>query len=73
MELDYGLSMPGKYIETNTPIVHSDTLSWKINADRILLKDCTLTATSRKSNYWAFAVTAVIVVFGILGLWIKRK
>lgn len=72
-ELNYQLSLPGKIVETNTPIVFGDTLSWKVDANRFFFTDYTLTATSRKPNFWAFGVTGIIVVLGLVGLWIKRK
>jgi hypothetical protein len=73
MHLDYELSMPGKVIETSTPIIHGDTLTWKIDADRFFFKEYTLRAKSRRPNYWAFGVTGIIVVLGLMGFWVRRK
>jgi hypothetical protein len=71
-EVNYRLSLPGKIIETNAPFLNQDTLSWKVDDERFYFQDYPLNATSRKPNYWAFAVTAVVVILAVLGLWVRR-
>jgi hypothetical protein len=72
-ELKYMLSLPGTIIATNAPFINGDTLSWKVDAYRFFINDYNLNALSRKTNYWAFAVTGIIIVFSVLGFWVKRK
>ena len=73
MELDYGLSLPGKIIETNAPFLSGDTLRWKVDGYRFFFNDYKLYGVSRKPNYWAFGVTGIIVLLSILGFWVKKK
>lgn len=73
MELDYQLTLPGKVLETNAPFMNGDTLKWKLDQYRFFFTDYTFHAASRKPNYWAFAVTAILVIFSVLTLLVKRK
>ena len=73
MEINYKLSVPGKVIETNAPFMGGDTLSWKLDANRIFLKDYIISAESRKPNFWAFGLTGVVVILSLLGFLLKRK
>jgi len=73
VELNYKLSMPGKVIETTAPFVNKDTLTWRVEDDRFFFNNYTLQALSRKPNYWAFAVTGVVVALALLGFLVKRK
>ncbi|MBN1143481.1 MAG: hypothetical protein JXA72_03630 [Bacteroidales bacterium] len=73
MKLDYRLTLPGKVVETNAPFLTNDTLTWKVDAYRFFFTDYTLRAASRKPNYWAFAVTAVILILSVLTFLVKRK
>lgn len=73
MELDYQLTMPGKALETNASFINGDTLKWKLDQYRFFFTDYTLQAASRKPNYWAFAVTAIIVILSALTFLVKRK
>jgi hypothetical protein len=72
-KLNYKLCMPGKIIETNSCQINGDTISWKVNAERFFFNDYTIKATSRKPNYWAFGITGVIVILGLLGFWVRKK
>ncbi len=71
--LEYGLSLPGKVIETNAHFVSGDTLSWNFDAYRFFINDYSLTAKSRKPNYWAFITTGIIIAFSVIGFRVKRK
>ncbi len=73
MELSYQLTMPGKVLETDASFFNGDTLKWKLDQNRFFFTDYTLHAASRKPNYWAFAVTAILVIFSVLTLLVKRK
>lgn len=71
-ELNFRLTLPGKVIETNAPFVNQDTISWKVDDNRFYFQDYPLNATSRKPNYWAFAVTAVVIILAVTGLMVKK-
>jgi hypothetical protein len=70
--LDYNLIMPGKLIQTNSQIIHRDTLQWKITAYRMVLNDCMISATSRVANVWAFIVSGLLVLLAIGSFIYKR-
>jgi hypothetical protein len=64
-KIEYQLIVPGKLIHANTPLVHQDTLTWKITALRMIPGDYQLTAISRTVHPWAF-----VVVFFFAGLFV---
>lgn len=63
----FEVAMPGKPLSSNAQSVEGDTLIWEVDGFRLLGGDCSLTATTRKANYWAFAISllAVLAVFAI--------
>lgn len=61
-KLEYRLVMPGKVTVTNCERVPADTLHWTVTAYRFTLSDLELRAQSRKANWWAFAISGLIVV-----------
>jgi CheY-specific phosphatase CheX len=73
MELTYNLSMPGKIIDSNTPVIHGDTLTWKVDAYRFFFTDYTLHTKSRKPNIWAFGLTGLLILLITGSFWIKKK
>lgn len=73
LNLNSGLSLPGKVIETNAPFTSGDTLSWNVDDRRFFIHDYSLTATSRKPNYWTFIATGLIIALSVIGFWVKRK
>jgi hypothetical protein len=73
MKLNYQLTMPGKVLETDASFFNGDTLNWKVDQYRFFFTDYTLHAASRKPNYWAFAITAVILILSAFTFLIKRK
>ncbi|MDR1896519.1 MAG: hypothetical protein LBR10_06995, partial [Prevotellaceae bacterium] len=56
-EIEYEAVVPGRLIAANTQLINRDTPTWRITAMRLVPDDYELTATSRKVNVWAFAVT----------------
>lgn len=73
--ISYELVVPGEIINTNAPIVNSNSLIWKIDAMRILFDDYTLTAEYRVVNLWAFILSGLILITAIVStlLLIKKK
>jgi len=72
VEINYRMSLPGKVIETNAPFLNQDTLTWKVEENRFYFQDYPLTATSRKPNYWAFAVTGIVVILALGGFMVRK-
>ncbi|MDR3187880.1 MAG: hypothetical protein LBT94_01680 [Prevotellaceae bacterium] len=60
-DIEYVLTMTGKVVDANAPLVAQDTLTWRVSAVRLLADDYELTATSRKANAWAFAVVILLI------------
>ncbi|MDR1091317.1 MAG: hypothetical protein LBL79_09600 [Prevotella sp.] len=71
----YELVVPGEIIESNSPMISSGILTWKIDGVRLLFDDYTLTAEYRIVNVWAFIVSGLIVVIAIFSclLLMKKK
>lgn len=74
--ISYELVVPGKIVDSNSPMIASDTLTWKVDSMRILFDDYTLTAEYRIVNIWAFVLSGLIVVvalFSCIMLWRRKK
>ncbi len=67
----YRLVMPGNLLTANG-MIQQDTISWNLDATKMLNSDYTLTATSKKMNLWAVIVSAVIVILALVLLFRKR-
>jgi hypothetical protein len=65
LNIQYELTLPGKLMATNSDRQNDGTLIWKINMFKFLADDYTLTAESRTTNLWAFAVTLLLIVFSV--------
>jgi len=63
--ISYELVISGKVIKTNTPLVNSDTLTWKVDGMRLLFDDYTLSAEYRIANKWAFLLSGLIIILAI--------
>jgi hypothetical protein len=72
ISFDYKLVMPGDIIESDGILSHG-ALNWKIDAYRLLDRNYTIEASSKKANVWAFFTAAFIVVGSIVLFFIKRK
>lgn len=67
----YELALPGKILSSNTQVMENNKLIWKLDAYHFLPDKYILTASSRKTNLWAFAITGAILC--ILVFFIIRK
>lgn len=69
--VQHELSMPGKLVSSNANLWRSDdsTIIWKVDAFRLLVGEYTLMAESRVPNYWAFAVTLIVVLLALWCVW----
>ena len=63
--ISYELVLPGKVLQTNAPIIRSDTLVWKVDGMRLLFDDYTLKAEYRVINKWGFLLTGLLLVISI--------
>lgn len=73
-QISYELIVPGEILESNSPIVNANTLTWKIDGVRLLLDDYTLTAEYRVANVYAFILSGLVVIVAIMsGLLLLRK
>lgn len=59
------VSLPGHLVGTDAPSSGKDYAEWTIDCWRLLYGDMTLSATSRKANIWAIALT-FLVLTGII-------
>jgi hypothetical protein len=57
------INMPWTVVSTNADSLAGNRLQWNPPSLKFTLKDYTMYAESRKANYWAFIVTAVLLVF----------
>ena len=64
-EIQYKLRMPGKILKTTALVAGGDTLEWKISTNRMIAGDYVIEAQSRKTNTWAFILSAVIICAAI--------
>jgi hypothetical protein len=65
------INMPWNVVSTNADSVSGNRLQWNPSSMKFILKDYTMYAESRKANYWAFAVSAFIIVV-TLGMFLRR-
>ncbi len=68
----YQMIMPGRLLSTNSATLEGDTLTWKIDAFRLMAGNYTLTAESRVCNTWAFIAT-FLLPFVAIGCFLIRK
>lgn len=68
------LTVPGRLLSTNAPVIDNEYLKWKVDGMRLLFDDYTLTASYRVVNVWAFVISGLILLSAIiLVLTICRK
>lgn len=70
--LNYSLQMPGKIVNGNFTSKNNHNLIWKVTSQRMFLQDFIIQAESRKSNWWAFLIT-ILIIAGALGLLFFKK
>ncbi|MFT3903412.1 MAG: hypothetical protein QM727_09575 [Niabella sp.] len=59
--INYKLIMPGELLRSNG-VLTGDTLSWKVDAYRLLNGDYTIEASSKKTNIWAWILSVFIIL-----------
>lgn len=69
----YLLTMPGKVISTGNGTQQPDgTIFYPLTGERLIPQDYTITATSRKTNVWAYIVSLLIILLAA-GSFIYKK
>ena len=72
--ISYELVIPKNLLKTNAPIIHYDTLIWKVDGMRLLFDDYSLLAEYRVANIWAFILSSLILIVAVGSLlWRKIK
>ena len=66
--ISYELIVPGRVLFSNSPVVDSNTLTWKVDGIRILFDDYTLTAEYRVANRWVFILSGLILITAIVSV-----
>lgn len=67
----YILTMPGKIYKCNMEQYGNDNVEWDVDAYRLMNNDIVITVKSKTINYWAFAVTIIILILPVVLF--KRK
>lgn len=58
----HAIQMPGTLVETNADSVAGNKVYWRPSPVKFTLRDFTMHARARMMNYWAVAVSAVVVL-----------
>ena len=70
----YYLTMPGKVIDTGNGTLQPDgSIFYPFTGERLIPHDYTITATSRKTNVWAYVVSILIILLAAGSFLYKRR
>lgn len=69
----YKLQMPGTIVSHNNAAVKENILIYTLTAERMFKNDYTIEAESRKTNVWAFILTALIALVALGSCFYKPK
>ena len=73
---EYSAVMPGLLLETNSPSIQGNCVTWKFSPDQAKVGPYVMHASSRVANVWAFIVSAglllVLVVILVVSI-VRRK
>lgn len=65
------VKMPGLITETNSTIMHGNTVSWNIGSMIFFFEDYEMFVESRVVNYWAFILSGAIILLLLLTVIVK--
>jgi hypothetical protein len=67
--------LPGVLLDANSTDIRGTKVAWKFDSERLKLQEVVMSAESRVTNLWAFAVTAAVVVLTaiVLVLFMRRR
>jgi len=57
------LTLPGSVYQTNADEIQGELMKWDFSPDYFLMKDYSMTASSRVANIWIMVFTAIVAVF----------
>ncbi|NLV52818.1 MAG: hypothetical protein GXY64_06095 [Bacteroidales bacterium] len=69
---DYELDMPGEIINAGSGKIENGKAVYQLSVRNFLQKDYTISATSRKTNYWAYIILFIVLAVAI-GSFIYKK
>lgn len=77
LKIDYVLCMPGKVTHTGQgrlteQLIEKGFISYPLTGERLIPHDYTLTATSRVTHLWAYAISILIIAGAIVLFFYKR-
>ncbi len=73
LNAEYNLVMPGRIIDSGNGIDKGGYISYRLTGQRLLPHDYVISATSRCTNIWACALTALLAVGVVLVLAHRKK
>jgi len=65
------VEMPGLITETNSTVMHGNTVSWTIGTMSFFFEDYEMYVESRVVNYWAFIVSGIVVLLLLIAVIVK--
>lgn len=72
VKFTHHIKMPWKIITANADSINGTSLFWRPMNIKFMLNDFTMSAESRKLNYWAVLISALVVV-GTIAVLISRR
>ena len=70
---NYDLKMPGTVIDAGIGLYDGDVIHYRLDGERMIPGNYTITASSRVTNIWAFVVTFLIVLIAIGSFFCCKK
>ena len=70
---NYDLVMPGRVLDTGMGEYDGEVIHYRLGGERMIPGDYTITATSRVTNVWAFAVTILIFLLAVGSFFYRRR
>ncbi len=68
-----GFVMPGKLTDANGSIIDKNLVQWHVSSEKFFATPFVMLAESRIVNVWAWIISAVFVVFVLVGIFNNKK
>ncbi len=65
------VEMPGLITETNSTVMHGNTVSWEMGTMSFFFEDYEMHVESRVMNYWAFVLSGLVALLLLIALIVK--
>ena len=69
----YTLLMPGTVVDAGTGVCHDGIIYYPFTGERMIPHDYVISATSRVTNIWAFAVTFFVIAIAVSSFFYRKK